>query len=334
MREKVHALAQFGGTRRDLWRKALVLSAVLLCLLLLCPTPAYAFNIFDIEGSIKEWLGDIVNNFMADYVENVNAISTDNLLSGDFSNLFGDGTGAESVWGVITAVHQSVLIPLGESILVFVMLVQVVKISQKIDAQATLPTVKEILFLAAFYVIFHWLINNSLDLCSAVFTEAGKITTALSGGNADVQGALTLIENPRDYSIGQLITLMITTAFVQLIGVFACVVAFVMAAARALQLYAMATFSPIPFALLGFEETRSMGINFCKNFIAVCLAGAIMVFLLTIFPGLMTSVFSQGLGDPTSVLAAANLAKIIGLPLLLMLGLIKSGSWARDIMGG
>lgn len=334
MQEHTKALPRLGGSGRSMAKRAALLAAITLCLMLLIPTPAYAFNIFDIEGSVKEWLADIINNFMSDYMDNVNALSTDNLLTGDFENLFGSSPGAASVWSIISTIHQTVLIPLGESILALVMLVQVVKISQKIDAQATLPTVKEIIFLAVFYVIFHWLIVHSLELCSAVFAEAGRITAAISGGSGQVSGNFTLIDDPGAFSIGQLITLLISTAFVQLIGVLACVVAYVMAAARALQVYAMAVFSPIPFALLGFEETRSMGIGFCKNFIAVCLAGAIMVFLLTIFPGLVSSLVIQGLGDVSAVSAAGNLAKIIGIPLLLILGLIKSGSWARDILGG
>ena len=39
----------------------------------------------------------------------------------------------------------------------------------------------------------------------------------------------------------------------------------VMCYMRAMQLYVMAAFSPLPFALLGFDETKNYGVSFCKN---------------------------------------------------------------------
>ena len=38
--------------------------------------------------------------------------------------------------------------------------------------------------------------------------------------------------------------------------------------------------------------------------------------------------------DAGGSFAVGVIAKLIGLPILLILGLIKSGSWSRDLLGG
>ena len=98
---------------------------------------------------------------------------------------------------------------------------------------------------------------------------------------------------------------------------------------RAMQLYVMAAFSPLPFALLGFDETKNYGVSFCKNFLATCLAGVIILFAMGLFPNLLSG-FSGGeisgfKGDMWSSVCAS---------VALMLIVIKSGTIARDVFGG
>ena len=80
---------------------------------------------------------------------------------------------------MVRTLHQTLLIPLAESILALIMLVQLVKISQRIDSTSTLPAVKDIVFLAVFYVIFHWLIVNSLDIVTAIYNIFNHITASI-----------------------------------------------------------------------------------------------------------------------------------------------------------
>lgn len=133
------------------------------------------------------------------------------------------------------------------------------------------------------------------------------------------------------------------------------IVSIAVATARAIQLYVMAAFSPIPLALLGFEETRQSGISFLKNFCAACLAGAIMMFLFAAYPLILTSMTaSLGVGDLNQLVNADSsvnvtgvvdsaleyafapllgLLMFIGLSILLIVGLVKAGSWAKEILG-
>lgn len=45
-------------------------------------------------------------------------------------------------------------------------------------------------------------------------------------------------------------------------------VSMVVALGRSVQLYVYAAFSPIPISLLGFDETKQIGIGYLKNFAA------------------------------------------------------------------
>ena len=82
-------------------------------------------------------------------------------------------------------------------------------------------------------------------------------------------------------------------------------------------------------ALLGFDETKNYGVSFCKNFLATCLAGVIILFAMGLFPNLLSG-FSGGeisgfKGDMWSSVCAS---------VALMLIVIKSGTIARDVFGG
>lgn len=319
-------------------RKAAVFAATVssFLLVMLVPVPAHASILGDFLG-IDDWLKNLfkdgANACFEGYFGMIQMCTTDNLITGSFDALFG----SSQPYQIIEGVHQSVLIPLGESILALVMLVQVVKISQRIDANGTMPAVKEIVFLAVFYVIFHWLIVNSLDLCAAVFDTANNVTKAFGDPGAFNLGQAPTVSDDvvEQATVTDMLMMLISAALTWLAGLIAVIVTWVVAGARALQLYAFAVFSPIPFALLGFEETRSFGVSFCKNFIAVALAGAIIVFLLMIFPGIIASVVAtDGVSASTGGIVNIGVIKTIAFSFLLVLGLVKSGAWAREIMGG
>lgn len=318
--------------------------AVGLCTLVFAP-PAHAAEWWDIVGNIGEalanWIADMAESMFNFYSECVNVFGRETFISGSFQSLFGSGWDgqSQSVWDLINAVHSTLIVPLGESILALVMLVQVVKISGRIDSTATLPAVKEIVFLAVIYVLLHWLITDSVDIMTAIFDEFNKITNAILDTQSSTVGNITIPDG--SVNIGQAVLLVFIGFLLATAGIISSVIAWVMSAARAIQLYIYAAFSPIPLSLLGFEETRSMGVNFLKNFAAVCLAGVIMAFLFTIFP-LVCSGTVESLGgllnfsdnNNTPIINIMPLAAALGLPILFILGITKSGSWARDLLGG
>lgn len=313
-----------------------------------------------LNGWICEALANIALWIFNVYNYIVNQIGNVSFITGSLSTIFG----GEGVWNVVTTVHQTLVIPLGESILALFMLVQLVKMSQRIDATSTLPAVKDIVFLAVVYVLMHWLIVNSLDLAQAVYDIFNNIAANPDFVNKAVSDT-TFIDSETAFAgvdfakanIGSCFALFIVGLLSILTGIVALVVATVVALARALQIYVMVTFSPIPLAFLGFEETRQSGISFIRNFCAAGLAGAIIMFILTAYPyissAMLTSITGVGGGDAGSNIimglasiinftggsSVGSLSGILGIitwastSVLLILGLAKSGAWAKEILG-
>ena len=313
-----------------------------------------------LNGWICEALANIALWIFNVYNYIVNQSGNVSFITGSLSTIFG----GEGVWNVVTTVHQTLVIPLGESILALFMLVQLVKMSQRIDATSTLPAVKDIVFLAVVYVLMHWLIVNSLDRAQAVYDIFNNIAANPDFVNKAVSDT-TFIDSETAFAgvdfakanIGSCFALVIVGLLSILTGIAALVVATVVALARALQIYVMVTFSPIPLAFLGFEETRQSGISFIRNFCAAGLAGAIIMFILTAYPYIssvmLTSITGVGGGDAGSNIimglasiinftggsSVGSLSGILGIitwastSVLLILGLAKSGAWAKEILG-
>lgn len=324
---------------------------------LLFPQPVHAAPFWEVGTNLKnmvcEWLLDMSCWGFNLYNDIAMKIGSSDMLSAPFDSLLGVST-----YELTKTIHQTAVIPIAESILALFMLVQLVKISQRIDATATLPAVKDIVFLAVVYVLIHWFIVNSLDIMQAIYKIAvdniiPEIGTAQSN-TGFFNGELTTSNIPDstwdELTIGGCFLTLCASILSVIGGVVAYMVAFIVAYARAWQIYAMAAFSSIPIALLGFDETRQMGIGFLKNFAAAVLAGAVMMFLLVIYPlALSTMTTVSGVTGGASILflisipagGTASLAsasvlillEFLAITFLLIIALIKSGAWAKEILG-
>ena len=75
-----------------------------------------------------------------------------------------------------------------------------------------------------------------------------------------------------------------------------------------------------------------------KNFTAVCVAGLIIVILLIAFPVILGGLTGANPGTGTPVDTVANgltyALQYLAMCILLILSLVKSGAWARDIVSG
>lgn len=314
---------------------------------LMIPERAYAINIFSsVDDIIQELIIDgilvpICETMLNLYVSIIELISVPDILTASLDDMFGNSTGASSLYTLVTNLHDSVVVPIAHSILALVMLVQLVKISQRIDSTATMPAVKEILFLVVFCAMFMWLINNSVEILTVVYNQINVITQAL-GNQGDLDLTITLGDTS-NLTVGTAVGLLAGVVVAFIFALIALVICYVTAYLRSLQLYIYLAFAPIPLAFLGFEETRSFGVNFCKNFIALCLAGAIMLFVLIAFPYLAANVVATDVtmvdvmgsaGIVTDTSSLIIIVKLIAILIVLAYTMFKSGALARDILGG
>ncbi len=194
--------------------------------------------------------------------------------------------GDVTMYDLVRGVWQAAILPIGCGMLSFVFTVQLIKVSQRMDGNASMPGVKEVVFMLVFFAVFLFLIQNSFDLMQAVYQVvqlAIDRVTGLFGAGSELDLDAVSITTTDD-DVAALVAMLVVALVSWLVVIVAYVVALVVSWARAIQIYVMAAFSPIPLALVSLDETRQMGVGYLKNFAAVCLAGIIILVLLVSFP--------------------------------------------------
>ena len=306
---------------RTLKSLAIVFIAIFMFCIICFPTVAWAWPWDDVLESIDNWfkglLAGCVNGLLTGCFSMVKEMGASSPLTADWNNLLaGNASGGSTLLQYATDISNGIVKPIGCGVLTFVVLIQLIKISGRMDSNGTLPAIKEILTLFVTIAIFIWLINHIDELCAGIYQLVNGISKSFlkySSGGTDAE-------------------LKIITP-----AMGAYVVALALSYARAIQLYVMAAFSPLPASFLGIDETRQWGVNFFKNFLAVALAGSIMLFTLLAFPLILGAI----VGTQSTEFTWSNTSgflitvlKMLSVDVVLLIGLIKSGAWAKDILGG
>lgn len=323
-------------------RRAFAVSAATafaLCALLLVPAqPAYA----DIAGDVNDWLCGLLRdccNWMFKAQTGVlGSIGANGILSADFAHMLTSSSDL-TMHDVARGVWQVAILPIGCGVLGLVFTLKLIEISQRMDGSQSLPGVKEVVFLLVFFAVFLFLIQNSFDLMAAVYEVVRLAIDRVVGlfGQGMPLDLSAVSITTTDDDVAALIAMLVVALVSWLVVIVAYVVALVVSWARAIQIYVMAAFSPIPLALTSLDETRQMGVGYLKNFLAVCLAGLIILVLLVSFPIVLGGLNAASAGVPVvdSIVGGLSYAlQYLAMCVLLILSLVKSGSWARDIMGG
>ena len=302
------------------------------------PAPAFAGIAEDINAWICGVLRDTCNWIFNSQVDMLRGIGVDGVLSADFTQMLGSA-GSVTMYDVVRAVWQNAILPIGCGVLSFVFTVQLIKVSQRMDGNASMPGVKEVVFLLVFFAVFLFLVQNSFEIMQGIYGIA-KIAISRTAGLFGTGGELdlsTVSIATTDDDVAALLAMLVIALISWVVVIVAYVVALVVSWARALQIYIMAAFAPIPISLLALDETRQMGVGYLKNFAAVCLAGVIILVLLVSFPIVLGGLNAATVGVPVvdSVVGGLSYAlQYLAMCILLIISLVKSGSWARDVMGG
>lgn len=325
------------GDRR--FRLALAATAAFLALMLVPCASAHA----DIAGDINDWLADLLrdaaNWMFSKQVEVLKGIGYDGILGADFDSML-KSSGDVSMYDIAHGVWKVAILPIGCGVLSLVFTVKLIQISQRVDGNASMPGVKEVVFLLVFFAVFLFLIQHSFELMQSIYEVVGLAIDRVTGmfgkgGTLDLDAASIVTA---DDDIPALLAMLVVSLISWVVVLAAYIVALVVCWARALQLYIMAAFSPIPLAFMALDDTRQIGVGYLKNFAAVCIAGLVIVILLIAFPVILGGLVAANPGTGTPVDAVANgltyALQYLAMCILLILSLVKSGAWARDIVSG
>lgn len=300
---------------------------------------AYASIADDINAWLCGILRDCCNWIFSAQVDVLKSIGYSGILGADFDGMLATA-GTVSMADIARSVWQVAVLPIGCGVLSLVFTLKLIQISQRMDGSQSFPGVKEVVFLLVFFAVFLFLIQNSYELMKAIYAVVGLAIDRVigvfgTGGAIDLAGASIVTQ---DDDIPALVAMLVVSLISWLVVLIAYIVALVVCWARALQLYIMAAFAPIPLSLMALDDTRQIGIGYLKNFTAVCLAGLIILILLISFPIILGGLVSAtpGTGTPIDGIAGGltYALQYLAMCILLILSLVKSGSWARDIVSG
>lgn len=254
---------------------------LILSSLMLFPDFAFASIADDINKWLCGVLRDCCNWIFANQINMLKSIGYDGILAAGFDSMLGTA-GNTTMYSLVHGVWQVAILPIGCGVLGFVFTIKLIQISQKMDGNASLPGVKEVVFLLVFFAVFLFLIQNSFDLMASIYSitklAIERVINMFGTGGAIDLNAVSIVTTDDD--VAALVAMLIVALISWVVVLVAYIVALVVSWARAIQLYLMAAFSPIPLALMGTEDTRQIGIGYVKNFVAVCLAGIIILVLL------------------------------------------------------
>lgn len=312
-------------------------AAVLVALALLVPSPAFGF---DFMKSVAQVIGSGAAAFMNLAFSAINYINPNDLATAEFNNLMGSNVDF-SVKTLAEDLCNNAVKPVAATFLSLVLLFQLLKISQRIDGNAAVPALKEVVMLYVVCAIAMWAVNMAFPLCSDLYDLIGQ---GFSKSIADHAGHITLSTSVGEINdIGTAFGLFIGALVVFLAGLICAVAANFMFIARAIQIYLYAAFSPLMMAMFGLDETKQWALGYIKGFASAALSGVIIYFAVTAFPAIVSALMvGNGIvrnGDQIIVAVTSGdstgwLIGVLGACMALFLLIVSSGKYAREILGG
>jgi hypothetical protein len=250
-------------------------------------------------------------------------VSTSSLQTG-FTALLGENSGA---YAVIKTVNDDVMKPISISILAIVFLVEVAKIANDFESHGTLPPFKNIVFMWVCCAVCLVLMNKTMQFCEAIFDMFNALISNVDTSVTVSFATSSMIETIEATNIvGGWFAELLIGLIVWILAFIVQVVTFFSVIGRALQVYVYAAVSPLAIAFFGSEKTQPWAIGFVKSFIALCLAGLIMVLVIRLMPYAIS-----GLAEATD---SSLYLMVIALMLVYVKAMASAGSWAKEIIGG
>ena len=240
------------------------------------------------------------------------------------------------------------VMPIALTILAIVMMVELNRKASHIEAdhQTGVKLIAAVIFK---YIILVMAVKNSDTFLIAI---RALVFTVLNDGNVSGKG-VSVNENGQAIDafhasidkassvdqVGMLIFLLIPF----LVTLAAKATLMIVVLLRFAEIYMLTAFSPLPFAFLGNDETKSFGTSYLRKYVEVCIHGVCIIVSIQVYKGIIAAasgsenhsfleVTSIGSDDPLAWLVG-NYLPILITPVILMMVVLGSGKIAKAIAG-
>lgn len=280
----------------------------------------------EIMKMIKEFVNTMLIGFINQLIDLINQVfgvlDISNISAETLSGLPYGSELASFATGVAASLKAA-----GYAVLGIVFLVRMNQYGARLEGHGMTFMIKDVIMMCVVFCIFKAIIDNTDAILGSLLHFAHFISIkmqAASGGSLSVSVA-QITDTPADADTGKLVAQGLGMILALIISVVAIVIAQVVIALRTLQIAFYWAVSPVPISLMFLDQTRQMGVNFLKNFFAICLSAGVIVFATSVAKIFVTQASSGGMLN-------AFLYPIMGAVALAVVCL-KSGAWARQALG-
>lgn len=260
-----------------------------------------------------------------------------NLATGNSMLVANIDSWSSSLYNALLAGMQAVVLPVAYSIMALFLLLELVHVAQRADANnSTLPA--EIIFKVLFKYI---LVKLAIDSSALILTAIYQVTTSLTfnmgtylgsiGSAGEVAGIASMADTIEEMSFWSQFVSLIPMLLALLIVGLSVLMAQIIVVARFIEIYVYVTISPVPMATLAGDDLGSIGKSFLKSFTAVCIQGFLIYLVLAFFPEILrTSLFNLGEAEGVGGFLG-SLFGIIGYSIVLLIAIFSCKNWSKAI---
>lgn len=281
------------------------------------------------NGAIENLLRDII------YLINVEDATTLIALGLDEFML--------NVYNLIMDIQVLIMQPVAYTILAIFILLEIQKISTKVEQAGGAPTLGfELIFKTLVKLIICKIVVDNVQLIlDAILGVSNMLVTDIFRYSQDQQIAGQIIEtfmsHIRSFNFWQRMTMFMNLLIVSLVALVLKVFIEVTLYIRFFELYIFAAIAPIPVATMPNEEFSSIGKSYFKGFVAVGLQGVFLALVLAIYPAILDGILTRSsIGSVGGGIPLRGPYVIMGSLLLYMLVIFltinKTKQWAKSVV--
>lgn len=228
------------------------------------------------------------------------------------------------------AILETVMMPIAYTILALFFVLELQKISTRVETTGGGMTGFEIPMKTMFKMAFCKIAVDNCKLIIEAIAELGALLVNRVQSIADISSEITfdpseIASTLSDEGIFTQFVVLIFLIFVILFAIISCSIAFIVITLRFLEMYVYLAVSPIPLASLPFEG-GAIARNFIKGFTAVTIQGVLILIVLVAYPVITANALSTFDGSLITLFVSTT-----GVSGLLIFSLMATNRWAKSI---
>lgn len=268
---------------------------------------------------IDEWIKNTV-------IEALNLVS--NLTTTTAISNFNEG-----VYSACLAINTYAIKPVSSVVLALFFMLELYNVVIRTDLNGIRGV--EIPFKTMFKIaVCKMMIDSSSDIMKGIYDAMNGIminANSISFASSTADLGVDSVEGAVSAILGGMPELMIIACQVLIITLLisaTSIIVQLILVGRMIEIYVYLAVAPLPMVTLANQDQSSIGKNFLKSFVAVCLQGTLIVIVIKLFGALMGSIDASSLGVAT---ISGLLWRAAGYCLLLIIALFSCGKWAKSI---